>query len=117
MNNELVNGQRQVGVLYGFAEDTILQAIGLTTADAYKSESGIRYYTSDKLNKAMSDALTANATTVKNALELPSEMAARPCLRRMKMDTARSADWSRGCIWWWRPVCLRMSPAPAIPSL
>lgn len=42
MNNELVNGQRQVGVLYGFAEDTILQAIGLTTADAYKSESGIR---------------------------------------------------------------------------
>ena len=69
MNNELVNGQRQVGVLYGFAEDTILQAIGLTTADAYKSESGIRYYTSDKLNKAMSDALTANATTVKNALE------------------------------------------------
>ena len=69
MNNELVDGQRQVGVLYGFAEDTILQAIGLTTADAYKSESGIRYYTSDKLNKAMSDALTANATTVKNALE------------------------------------------------
>ena len=69
MNNELVDGQRQVGVLYGFAEDTVLQAIGLTTADAYKSESGIRYYTSDKLNKAMSDALTANATTVKNALE------------------------------------------------
>lgn len=69
MNNELVNGQRQVGVLYGFAEDTILQAIGLTTADAHKSENGTRYYTADKLNKAMSDALTANATTVKNALE------------------------------------------------
>ena len=70
MNNELVNGQRQVGVLYGFAEDTILQAIGLTAADAHKSENGIRYYTSDKLNKAMSDALAANATTVKNALEI-----------------------------------------------
>lgn len=69
MNNELVDGQRQVGVLYGFAEDTVLQAIGLTAADAHKSENGIRYYTSDKLNKAMSDALTANATTVKNALE------------------------------------------------
>ena len=69
MNNELVNGQRQVGVLYGFAEDTILQAIGLTTADAYKSESGIRYYTSDKLNKALADALADNATTVKNVLE------------------------------------------------
>ena len=70
MNNELVNGQRQVGVLYGFAEDTILQAIGLTTADAYKSESGIRYYTSDKLNKALAVALADNATTVKNALEI-----------------------------------------------
>lgn len=69
MNNELVDGQRQVGVLYGFADDAVLQAIGLTTADAHKSENGICYYTSDKLNKAMSDALTANATTVKNALE------------------------------------------------
>ena len=63
------SGQYKVGVLYGFAEDTVLQAIGLTAADAHKSENGIRYYTSDKLNKAMSDALTANATTVKNALE------------------------------------------------
>ncbi len=69
MNNELVDGQRQVGVLYGFAEDTVLQAIGLTATDAHKSENGTRYYTSDKLNKAMSDALAANATTVKNALE------------------------------------------------
>lgn len=69
MNNELVDGQRQVGVLYGFAEDTVLQAIGLTAADAHKSENGTRYYTADKLNKAMSDALAANATTVKNALE------------------------------------------------
>lgn len=69
MNNELVDGQRQVGVLYGFAEDTVLQAIGLTAADAHKSENGICYYTADKLNKAMSDALAANATTVKNALE------------------------------------------------
>ena len=69
MNNELVDGQRQVGVLYGFAEGTVLQAIGLTAADAHKSENGTRYYTADKLNKAMSDALTANATTVKNALE------------------------------------------------
>lgn len=69
MNNELVDGQRQVGVLYGFAEDTVLQAIGLTAADAHKSENGTRYYTADKLNKAMSDALAANDTTVKNALE------------------------------------------------
>lgn len=43
MNNELVDGQRQVGVLYGFAEGTVLQAIGLTAADAHKSENGTRY--------------------------------------------------------------------------
>ena len=69
MNNELVDGQRQVGVLYGFADDAVLQAIGLTKADAYKRGNGVFYFTSDKLNKALADALAANATTVKNALE------------------------------------------------
>lgn len=64
------SGQYKVGVLYGFADDAVLQAIGLTAADAHKSENGIRYYTSDKLNKALADALAANATTVKNALEI-----------------------------------------------
>ena len=63
------NGQYKVGVLYGFADDAVLQAIGLTKADAYKRGNGVFFFTSDKLSKAMSDALTANATTVKNALE------------------------------------------------
>lgn len=70
MNNELVDGQRRVGVLYGFADDAVLQAIGLTKADAYKRGNGVFYFTSDKLNKALADALAANATTVKNALEI-----------------------------------------------
>ena len=63
------NGQYKVGVLYGFADDAVLQAIGLTKADAYKRGNGVFYFTSDKLNKALADALAANATTVKNALE------------------------------------------------
>ena len=70
MNNELVDGQRRVGVLYGFADDAVLRAIGLGKADAYKSGSGVFYFSSDKLNKALADALAANATTVKNALEI-----------------------------------------------
>ena len=70
MNNEAVEGQRQVGVLYGFADDAVLQAIGLTKADAYKRGNGVFYFTSDKLNKALADALADNATTVKNALEI-----------------------------------------------
>ena len=70
MNNELVDGQRRVGVLYGFADDAVLQAIGLTKADAYKRGNGVFYFTSDKLNKALADALADNATTVKNALEI-----------------------------------------------
>lgn len=73
MNNELVDGQRQVGVLYGFDSSDrstdVLSAIGLTAADAHKSEGGINYFTSDMLNNKLSAALTANATTVKNALE------------------------------------------------
>ena len=64
------SGQYKVGVLYGFADDMVLQDIGLTKADAYKSRGGVFYFTSDKLNKALADALAANATTVKNALEI-----------------------------------------------
>ena len=70
MNNEVVDGQRQVGVLYGFdGADAVLSAIGLTGADAHKTEGGINYFTSDMLNNKLSAALAANATTVKNALE------------------------------------------------
>ena len=73
MNNELVESQRQVGVLYGFdgseRSNAVLSAIGLTGADTHKTEGGINYFTSDMLNNKLSTALTANATTVKNALE------------------------------------------------
>ena len=70
MNNELVESQRQVGVLYGFdGADAVLSAIGVTAADAHKSENGKNYYTSDLLNNKLSAVLTANATAAKNALE------------------------------------------------
>ena len=70
MNNELVDGQRQVGVLYGFdGADAVLSAIGVTAADAHKSENGKNYFTSDMLNNKLAAALAANATNVKNALE------------------------------------------------
>ena len=73
MNNEVLDGQRQVGVLYGFdgseRSNAVLSAIGLTGADTHKTEGGINYFTSDMLNNKLSTALTANATTVKNALE------------------------------------------------
>ncbi len=73
MSNELVDGQRQVGVLYGFDSSdrstAVLSAIGMTNADAHKTDNGINYFTSDVLNNKLAAALTANATTVKNALE------------------------------------------------
>ena len=73
MNNEVVDGQRKVSVLYGFdssdRSNAVLSAIGLTNADAHKTEGGINYFTSDMLNNKLSAALAANATTVKNTLE------------------------------------------------
>ena len=73
MNNEVVDSQRQVGVLYGFDSSDrstdVLSAIGLTAADAHKSEGGMNYFTRDVLNNKLFAALAANATTVKNALE------------------------------------------------
>ena len=74
MNNEVVDGQRHVGVLYGFdsseRSNAVLSAIGMIGADAHKTDNGINYFTSDVLNNKLSTALTANATTVKNALEV-----------------------------------------------
>lgn len=73
MNNELVESQRTVGVLYGFdgseRSNTVLSAIGLTGADAHKIDNGINCFTSDMLNNKLFAALATNATTVKNALE------------------------------------------------
>ena len=74
MSNEVVDGQRQVGVLYGFdnseRSNAVLSAIGLTAADAHKTEGGVNYFTSDSLNNKLAAALAANATNVKNALEI-----------------------------------------------
>ena len=74
MNNELLDGQRQVGVLYGFdgsdRSNAVLSAIGLTASDAHKTENGVNYFTSDSLNNKLAAALAANATNVKNALEV-----------------------------------------------
>ena len=73
MSNEVVDGQRQVGVLYGFdssdRSNAVLSAIGLTAADAHKTEGSINYFTSDALNNKLAAALAANATSAKNALE------------------------------------------------
>ena len=73
MNNEVMDGQRTVSVLFGFdnseRSNAVLSAIGLTAADAHKTESGVNYFTSDALNNKLAAALAANATTVKNALE------------------------------------------------
>ena len=73
MNNEVVDDQRQVGVLYGFdgceRSNAVLSAIGLTAADTHKTDNGISYFTSDMLNNKLAAALAANATDVKNALE------------------------------------------------
>ena len=74
MNNELVDGQRHVGVLYGFdgseRSSAVLSAIGgLTASDAHKTEGDVNYFTSDALNNKLATALAANATNVKNALE------------------------------------------------
>lgn len=73
MNNEVMDGQRTVGVLYGFdnseRSNAVLAAIGLTAADAHMTEGGVNYFTSNALNSKLATALAANATTVKNALE------------------------------------------------
>ena len=61
MNSELVDGQRRVGVLYGFDSSdrstAVLSAIGLTAADAHKTDNSINYFTSDMLNNKLALSL------------------------------------------------------------
>ena len=103
MNNEAVEGQRQVGVLYGFDNSdhssAVLSAIGLTGAEAYKTEGGVNYFTSDMLNNKLSAALTANATTVKMHWRPPSRTAVWLCPKRMLPATPLHPTWSWGFIW------------------
>jgi fimbrial isopeptide formation D2 family protein/LPXTG-motif cell wall-anchored protein len=55
--------------LYGIQDTSFLTALGLTTEDAYKTESGISYFQSDTLISALSNALASNETTTKAKLE------------------------------------------------
>lgn len=77
------NGSHQVKPLYGFTENTktgsretveFLSTLGLTTNDAYTvkhdgQKNRVWYFESDVLIDALSDALAANATSTKEALE------------------------------------------------
>ncbi len=82
--SEVVDGKAGVNDLYGFdraAAEDMLSAIGLFADGAYKDNFEAKgtsehpldaskvYYTSDTLNKYLYDALTNDATGVKNALE------------------------------------------------
>ena len=53
----------------GDKTDALLTALGLTEADAYKSDDAALLFTSDVLIKALSDELVTNETSAKNALE------------------------------------------------
>ena len=76
-------GQQETVPLYAFPENTktgskettdFLSALGLTTTDAYRTDhdakqNRIWYFQSDVLIEALEQALTANATGTKDALE------------------------------------------------
>ena len=100
MNNELVESQRQVGVLYGFdsseRSNAVLSAIGLSASDAHKTAGGINYFTSDMLNNKLAAALTANATTVKNALEVAVKNGGVAMTETDATGHAAASDMERG---------------------
>lgn len=64
------DGVNTTVVLYAFDEDsTVLEALELTAADAYKAEGGKLFFESNVLNDALAAGLTANETDLKDALE------------------------------------------------
>ena len=111
MNNELVESQRQVGVLYGFdgseRSNVVLSAIGLTGADAHKTENGVNYFTSDMLNNKLSAAPTANATTVKNALETAVKNGGVAMTETDATGHTSASNMEQGLYRWWKPASLK----------
>ncbi len=71
--SEAVSGADKTRVLYGFANNTattrFLEALDLSSSDAYRTASGTMQFESDTLIDALSAALAANETETKNALE------------------------------------------------
>ena len=67
----LVSKEHKTQVQYGFSSGAanVLTALGLKAADAVRTASSVNYYTSEQLNKALADALTADPTGTKNLLE------------------------------------------------
>lgn len=112
MNNELLDGQRQVGVLYGFdsseRSNAVLSAIGLTGADTHKTEGGVNHFTSDMLNNKLAAALAANATTVKNELEAAVKNGGVAMPETDATSHTSASIWSRACISLWRLASLKM---------
>lgn len=111
MNNEVVESQRQVGVLYGFdgseRSNVVLSAIGLTGADAHKTENGVNYFTSDMLNNKLSAAPTANATTVKNALETAVKNGGVAMTETDATGHTSASNMEQGLYRWWKPASLK----------
>ncbi len=58
-----------IQVIYGVEDDDLLSALGLTTSDRVTVKDGVSYYASDTLIDALSDRLSSNNTSTKDALE------------------------------------------------
>lgn len=73
LHTEQDDSGSKIITLYGFADNestnTVLSAIGLSASEAYSSENGVFYFTSDSINSALVAALATNSTAVKTALE------------------------------------------------
>lgn len=75
------------------------------------------YYQSDVLIDALRASLTANATTVKNALENYVKVGGGTALPLTDAYGHTSADglpWA--CTWWWKPGFRRWSLTQLLPS-
>ena len=67
------NGGHESVMAYGFEENNtsaaFLEALGLDYTDAYHSNGTTHYFVADTISAALSEALAANSTSVKNELE------------------------------------------------
>lgn len=113
---ETKDGEHQNMLLYklpgGDKTTALMNCLDLTSEDAYKTDRGDLYFTSDTLIDALSDHLNTAESQTKTHWKLLSAKTALLCRKRMAQGTPRPRNSSRDYICLWKRRFPKRFPTP-----
>ena len=113
---ETKDGEHQNMLLYklpgGDKTTALINCLDLTSEDAYKTDRGDLYFTSDTLIDALSDHLNTAESQQKTHWKLLSAKTALLCRKRTAQDTPRLQNSNRDYICLWKRRFPKQFPTP-----